>query len=70
MLSAFALPACPGRIYVEGRNATEVWRACSLIPGVRKTKGMALIPVDERSDLLKVRSKDRRIIAHTWVRLR
>ena len=31
---------------------------------------MTLIPLDERADLLKIRSEDRRITAQSWVRLR
>ena len=70
IISAFAVPSCPARIYVEGRNYAGVWRICSMISEVRKKYGMTLVPVDVRIDLLKVRSEDRRIIPQSWVRLR
>ena len=70
VISAFAVPSCPARIYVEGRNYVRVWRVCSMIPEVRKKHGMTLVSVDLRNDLLQVRSEDRRIKPQSWVRLR
>jgi hypothetical protein len=68
LISASALPACLARMYVEGRDPIKVWHACSLVPEVRKMKGMKLIPVDDRIDLFC--GEDRRIKVQTWVRLR
>jgi transcription elongation factor len=68
VLSASAFPACPARIYVEGRDRNKIWQVCSRVPDVRKTKGMVLMTTHHHTDLTYW--EDRRINAQTWVRLR
>jgi hypothetical protein len=68
VLSASAFPACPARVYVEGRDRNKIWQVCSRVPDVRKTKGMVLMTAHHRTDLTSY--EDRRINAQTWVRLR
>jgi hypothetical protein len=70
VISVTAAPSCPGRIYVEGWDSNRIWRLCLRMPGVLLSKGMTLVPIDDRADLFKIRTDDRRITAHSWVRLR
>jgi transcription elongation factor SPT5 len=67
---ALSLPTLPSYVFVEGRNFHNVWRICSELSDVYESKGMVLMPLDERTDLFTCRTEDRRVKAHTWVRLR
>jgi hypothetical protein len=46
VISAFALPARPGRIYVEGPDPSKIWQACSIVPEICK----CMVPVASADD--------------------
>jgi transcription elongation factor SPT5 len=70
IVSAYTVPALPNRIVVEGRDPRAVWRACSEVSLLQVGRQIVPVPVEERTDLLKIHSQNRRPLPFSWVRLR
>ena len=67
-MSAFTLPRYPGRIYIEVRELSAIWKLIGTWSDVF-TNSMMVIPIDERAQLLQ-RSWDKHLPNGLWAKVK
>jgi transcription elongation factor SPT5 len=68
--SAFQRDSLPGMIYVEAQSAASVLKACNGLVGVYPSRGVHLVPIEERAALLQIKKQEINVTPGSWVRVR